>query len=451
MSESSRMLRLFLFALTIRWSLAIVLFITMGNDGLLGADSRGFSKLISNYAESIRAGSIYSLDWMGPNISLLPVPSWLWTVNALLFDNYFILTSVLCQSILDSASCIFIYSIASSINPRYALPAGIAAAVNPTQIVMSNLFYTDTIFLFFVVLTLYSAIRFTLVPAWRPAILLGLGVGGATLSRVLIVPWAGCLFLYLATLLIIQHRFLSSNFFKLGTAILIAGICTGTIVVRNYIDSGIRTLTPQTASHAAFWIAPLVMQANDGTSWERGGEMVRRRIEETYGPDSNNQAENLRRQSQVAGEILRELGIAAVAKAWLYGIAINIGAPAVTIAPPLERLPRTGFYSTPGNSLPEKIFNYLFYSENKLYAWLIQISIIGLLVSRFVQAIGMITLTRDHRFSQIIMLLASWLVYILLVNGPIASPKYRLPIEPVLMILTAAGYCTWRDKFRDTA
>ena len=32
-----------------------------------------------------------------------------------------------------------------------------------------------------------------------------------------------------------------------------------------------------------------------------------------------------------------------------------------------------------------------------------------------------------------------WFLYILAINGPVASPKYRLPIEPVLMVLTGAG------------
>jgi hypothetical protein len=42
-------------------------------------------------------------------------------------------------------------------------------------------------------------------------------------------------------------------------------------------------------------------------------------------------------------------------------------------------------------------------------------------------------------------LLGGWFVFILLANGPIASPKYRLPLEPVLTVLTGAGYRSWRD------
>ena len=38
-----------------------------------------------------------------------------------------------------------------------------------------------------------------------------------------------------------------------------------------------------------------------------------------------------------------------------------------------------------------------------------------------------------------LLLLAGWVAYILLLNGPVASPKYRLPIEPALAVLTGAG------------
>jgi hypothetical protein len=35
--------------------------------------------------------------------------------------------------------------------------------------------------------------------------------------------------------------------------------------------------------------------------------------------------------------------------------------------------------------------------------------------------------------------------FILLVNGPIASPKYRLPLEPAFNVMSAAGYVAIRD------
>ena len=39
-----------------------------------------------------------------------------------------------------------------------------------------------------------------------------------------------------------------------------------------------------------------------------------------------------------------------------------------------------------------------------------------------------------------VILLCLWIGFILAINGPVASPKYRLPIEPALMIFAGAGY-----------
>jgi hypothetical protein len=63
---------------------------------------------------------------------------------------------------------------------------------------------------------------------------------------------------------------------------------------------------------------------------------------------------------------------------------------------------------------------------------------------RIVQAVGFFALLRQRRILPALLLLGGWCVFVLLVNGPIASPKYRLPIEPVLMVATGAGFVQLR-------
>jgi hypothetical protein len=44
-----------------------------------------------------------------------------------------------------------------------------------------------------------------------------------------------------------------------------------------------------------------------------------------------------------------------------------------------------------------------------------------------------------------------WCAFVLAVNGPVASPKYRLPMEPVLMVLAGAGLYAirhWRSGIK---
>ena len=63
------------------------------------------------------------------------------------------------QGAFDAATCLLIYGIAQALEPRTSVPAAIAAALNPTQIVLSALVLTDTPFLFLVALFLFAASR----------------------------------------------------------------------------------------------------------------------------------------------------------------------------------------------------------------------------------------------------------------------------------------------------
>jgi hypothetical protein len=142
------------------------------------------------------------------------------------------------------------------------------------------------------------------------------------------------------------------------------------------------------------------------------------------------------------------LGAAAIIKAWLYGAVLNLGSPAILLAPVVSLLPRTGFYGTHGRTMFEKIANFLFHSDNARYAWIVIGGILGLVIVRMLQAAGLFEVLRLSRNYAGILLLAGWCLYILVINGPVASPKYRLPMEPTLVVLWGAGYVMLRDRVR---
>ena len=109
------------------------------------------------------------------------------------------------------------------------------------------------------------------------------------------------------------------------------------------------------------------------------------------------------------------------------------------MSPPVSQLPRPGFYNTPGNSFFDKAFNYAFRSGQPAYTWLLLIGSAGLAAMRLLQLTGFVALARRAANWPAIFLAASWCGYILLVNGPVASPKYRLPLEPLFNVLSGAG------------
>jgi 4-amino-4-deoxy-L-arabinose transferase-like glycosyltransferase len=440
--------RIFIAALAIRWGYAIALYVTMGQDGLMLMDSRGYLVATLRFTEQLRSGALGGWDSLGVDLSTMPLVSWGWVITQLVFGTNLVLASVLIQGVMDSVTCLFVCELARTFRESFAVPAGIFAAVNPTQIVMTGLFYTDTMFLFFVALMLLAAARWLKRPDWTWAVILGLALGGAGLSRILVVPWTAALLAFFAVVVALRRPVFRTALAQIAATGAIFVLCVAPVVARNVIQYGSLSLTPQTGAYSALWLAPLVRQVHDGTPWAQGAADMQKEIDAKVDKSITDPFELSKRHTEIGREAMWRYGWAAITKAWLYGAAINFASPALLLSPPVITLPRTGFYDTPGTSMPEKIWNFLFRADNKLYAWLLLIGIAGVAVLRLIQLTGLIGILRHDGVTAPLLLLGGWVAFILLVNGPIASPKYRLPMEPALTVMAAAGFVTIRDRSR---
>ena len=438
-------------AILIRWGYALALFCWMGIQGLMGPDSTGYISLATSYANSIATGTVHGWQWLGPTPHLMPLFSWTISLCFLIFGPAAgPVAYVLLQGLFDAGTCVLIFGTAAAFASRFAVPAAIAAVVNPTQIVFSGLVYTDTIFVFFCALFLYGSVRWLQTPSMRWGAIIGVGLGAAALTRPMVVPWIAVL---LAFLLIAGCRAKALRLARAKTLILagvLAALCVAPVLARNVAVYGAWSVTAQSGMHLAFWVVPLVREARDATPLTAGAEEIRKRTEDRFGGVPQNPFEESRRYAIVGREALAELGLGAIVKAWLVGSAINLGAPALIIAPPVFALPRTGFFATAGRSSIEKIANFLFRSDNSFYAWILLTGIAGVVVWRISQAIGLSIVMPDGAAWPAIALFGLWIAYVLAINGPVASPKYRLPIEPPLMVLTgatlAALHVRWRSR-----
>jgi len=437
---------LFLGALAIRWVYDVALFAAMGQAGLMGADSRGYLRNAEIMAAQIMQGAVHGWAWLGSDLGVMPLYPWLVTLNVALFGHLAPLTAVIMQGAIDAATCLLVYRIAKSIDPRFALPAAAAAAINPTQIVLAGIIYNDTLFVFFVALFLAGAVSWLRKQGWPAALTVGIGLGAAALDRIVVAPWVPVMIVVLLVAARLIGRLRASQIGQLAAMLAIFALCSAPILARNVTEYGAWSLTNQGGSHLALWVAPLVREAKDGTPWERGSAEMEKRTRERFGPAAANPFTESRRYAEVGREELAKLGLPAIIKAWAIGAAINLASPAVIISPPIAQLPRTGFYATPGHSMAAKIGNFLFHSDSAAYAWALLIGAAGVGVVRLIQLCGAFTLVRDRQAWPIVALLALWCGFILAANGPVASPKYRLPMEPVLCVLTGAGYALLRGR-----
>jgi hypothetical protein len=139
-------------------------------------------------------------------------------------------------------------------------------------------------------------------------------------------------------------------------------------------------------------------------------------------------------QTELAREEMGRLPLAAYAKAWLEGMVVNLAAPALLADPRVRALPKPSFYNTAGTTLWQRARAYLF-EQPGAYQILLLLGLLAMLPFLALEAVGFVMLAWSKPWAAA--LAGAVLAYFLLLNGPVAAPKYRLPMEPVLIVLAA--------------
>ena len=352
----------------------------------------------------------------------------------------------LIQAAMDAATCALIAALGALISPRVGLIAGTLAALSPTLIVFSTQILTDSLFLFFFTLMLVAGARFLLRPGAGLAICAGLGGGLALVTRPVVAPLLAAATPLLFAIALLQRR---SVGLALTAAMLFAAAAAAPIapvLLRNLAHFHSFALTSQTGDHLALWIVPLVRQRADGTPYQATVDRMEERYRQKTTQGSTEATNPFRRaavQTELAREEMARLPLAAYAKAWLEGMVVNLAAPALLADPRVRALPKPSFYNTAGTTLWQRASAYLFEGPGA-YQILLLLGLLAMLPFLALEAVGFVMLARSKPWAAV--LAGGVLAYFLLLNGPVAAPKYRLPMEPVLIVLAAIplGWLTER-------
>jgi hypothetical protein len=221
-----------------------------------------------------------------------------------------------------------------------------------------------------------------------------------------------------------------------------AALPVAPVMLRNVLHHSTIGLTSQTGDHLAYWVVPLVTERADGTAYQVTVDRMRRRAEQRLaeqglteqGPIGENTFRESAIKSEMAREELSRLPLSAYVRAWLEGMVVNIASPAVLLDPRVRALPKPSFYNTPGPTLWDKSRAYLF-NDAGWYQALLALGLATTTPFVLLEMIGLVMLARVRPLAAL--LAAGVIGYFLLVNGPIAAPKYRLPLEPILIVLSA--------------
>jgi hypothetical protein len=353
------------------------------------------------------------------------------------------------QAVIDAGTCAIIAALGALISPAAGLIAGILAAFSATLVIFSSQILTDTLFLFFFSLMLLAGARFLLRATNSLAFSAGLAGGLALATR------AGILLLLLAALPVIflaasvQWRSLSRAFAPVVLFVVAAATPIAPVLLRNVMAYGSFNLVTQTGDHLAFWIVPLVTQRADGTPYDaslaRMEGLYQKRLAESGLNEQSNPFIRSSIKSKLARQEMAKLPATAFIKSWIEGMAVNLGAPALLADPRVRALPKPSFYETPGKTLWERTKTY-FFERPGLYQVLLAAGLATMAPFLLLEAAGFVMLAR--RLPWAAACAGGVLGYFLLLNGPVATPKYRLPMEPVLIVLSAIPLARLVERYQ---
>lgn len=351
------------------------------------------------------------------------------------------LVAIAGQSLTDSGTCVLIALLGTMISSRVGLLSGALAAVWPNLIVHSAALLSDTLFLFiFTAMLLVSARYLAEVSpgrAWWAGLLCGLSIMVRTVAQFL--PLA----MVLAAPLIALRQGRGVRTAALCMVLVMLGAAVPVVpwLARNLTLHGAFALTTQEGSHMVNWVLPLVRQAQDGTPHEVGAREARERLTarlhaEGIDPEALPPFERSRAFAAEAMKDLATMPPSAIARAWFKGAVVNLIAPAVTVDPRVRRAREGSFYNDTTPGLLGRMQAYLATSAPSVRPWIVGALALSA-ISLGLQAYGFARLTRRLPWAAVFAALL--VLYVLLITGPIVSPKYRLPAEPVLIVLAALG------------
>ena len=342
------------------------------------------------------------------------------------------------QILLDSASCVVIALMAKSLFGKGFWIAGMLSVINLNMIILSTSLLTDTLFLFLFILFIFSLLQYLQSERTRWLVLLVLFISLATLVR----PSSYYLLPILLIGLVSWRLWHRDTILKIGTLVVlysvIVGVLLGGIHQRNYQQYESTALVSQTGTHLLGWVVPATYQYSGQGSYQEGQQLAREGLASALQHDQleelpSNPFDGSSYQTNVGKDILFELGFLNVLKAWVVGSTINLLAPSVAYAPALRAMEHPSFYETKGSGIVEKLFNYIKNSNGFLYLSILAVGTVISIIFTMLALIGvfkMIVALPPITTTTLLLLVG----YFLAVTGPIIGVKYRLPIEPILIL-----------------
>ena len=337
------------------------------------------------------------------------------------------------QALIDSATCLIIAKAVKKFFPENFLKVYFFAAISPLMLIMTSQTLAETLFLFlfslfllFSIFAIYS--RKIYIHFFLSGFFLGLTIFVKTITFPLI-------FLLLLPFIIIlftkKHKILN-----IILALLLFFISAITPIssrlINNIKEYNTFSLTNQIGTHLAYWVTPAILCYTNNINRDQAIEIVNRELLKNN-ISENNAFTNSKVLTKTSLYILKDITYTDLAYVWVRAGLLNLLSPSILLDKKVRDLPHPSFYSI---SDPLEWLKKLFF-ESKYHKYFI-IILIASLSSLFVLLsliIGPLVLLKKDRFIALASIM--YILYFLLITGPVLSPKYIIPVLPCLFLYQA--------------
>jgi hypothetical protein len=345
------------------------------------------------------------------------------------------------QAALDAATCVLVALSAARVSPRIGLIAGWLAVLSPALVTTSTLVVNDTLYLFLQSLGVYLLLRFGETGRPATAGLSGLAFGLATITRPLLQFLLPVLFLFAVVFAIRRagagsRRLAAVALFAVALALPIAPVLKGA-----HDAYGEYFLTRQGGVHLLGWVVPAVHPDTSALPFDEANKVWSDRFQATMAAQGTDvrtlsaPALQAKRQ-QFAVSVLMGVPPQRLLMAWIRGAALNVALPAVLYDQRVRDLSPGSFSEVGGSGLWTRITTQLS-RASPLWLGIVVTASVAACLATAVSLVGVVLLFMARPWVALLLIAAAG--YYLGILGPVAAAKYRLPIEPILLIFTAVA------------
>ena len=334
------------------------------------------------------------------------------------------------QTIIDSITCVIIAFIAKSLNKKLFFLAGVVASFSPLLIIVSSQILSDTLFLFFLSISILFILTFIKQKKESLIYLGALFLSLALFTRVVVLPLIFIIPIYILYFCYKERYYVLKVIRIISIFIIISFTFSFPRMISNYFNFNTISLTSQSGSHFAYWVLPAVLDFDSSDKkdlYKANIQDLNKTLEE-----KNNPFERSSLLKKEALNFLLSTEKKIIFLAWSKGAILNILGPPFIIDHRFRSFPHPSFYENDRNLL--RWLSIIFSKDKfKSYKFLLCVSIIFSLLFIFLSLYGFILIYKNYFQDSIILLIIS--VYFIAVTGPVFSPKYIHPIMPLLIIL----------------